>query len=78
MSQCRSCDAAIVWVVTPNDKRMPLDAAPNREKGTVRVDNGIGVTLSGRELKAARLEGRTLYLSHHATCPRAAQNRRPR
>ena len=26
---CRSCGAAILWAVTPNGKKMPLDAEPD-------------------------------------------------
>ena len=51
------CDAPIVWVVTANGHRMPLDAEPKR---LVVVDEVLGGTPQGRV--------RSCYTPHHATC----------
>ncbi len=64
-SKCRSCGAPIVWVVMrPSGKKMPLDAKP--------------VTRIVLNLDDDRGEVRDTYLSHFATCPNAAQHRKPK
>ena len=80
-TQCKSCGAAIVWVTMEGSgKAMPLDVTPSREMGTIVVspDGKTGTVLSGLTLAAAKTEGRLAYLSHFASCPRAAQHRAPR
>ena len=66
---CRTCQAPIIWAVTPSGRRMPLDAEP-REGGnvTLRAD---GVAIVGGE-------GAVRYVSHFVTCPQAGQHRRTR
>lgn len=70
---CRSCNAPILWAVTPKGKRAPLDAEPTKE-GNIRLEErGPGATpiahyLSGLELLAAQKAGELLHLSHFATC----------
>lgn len=64
-SSCSSCGAAIVWVETSSGKSMPLDAKPERR--WVRA---------GRTGESAHFA--ETYVSHFATCPNAAQHRRPR
>ncbi len=65
--KCRSCGALIVWVVTQNGKRMPVDAQPS-EKGNLRIDNGVAYVEPAYEGPK--------YLSHFATCKQAAQHRK--
>jgi len=62
--QCRTCQAAIIWAVTVSGKRMPLDAKPE-VRFILNEDTG---TTSARKT----------YMSHFATCPNAAQHRKPR
>jgi hypothetical protein len=60
-STCRSCGAAILWVVThPGGKRMPLDVPPVKR---FVVEDGEAYQ-------------RDTYVSHFATCPNAAQHRK--
>jgi hypothetical protein len=76
-AKCRSCGAAIRWVVVAGSgKRMPLDAEPS-ERGNVRVaGNGEAHILDAVFAADARSAGVPLFLSHFATCPEAAQHRR--
>ncbi|MEJ7724323.1 MAG: hypothetical protein WKF64_08465 [Ilumatobacteraceae bacterium] len=79
MSACRSCAAAIVWAVTDNGKRIPLDAHPT-PAGSVRLHDTVppravvvGATI---DLFDPTDDG-TRYMPHHATCPQADEWRRP-
>jgi len=72
MATCRSCGARIEWGLTPSGKKLPLDAAPDRERGTVLLRGGYAVTLVGAELEAARRFRHDLYVSHYATCPQGS------
>jgi len=78
---CKSCNAPIVWAITPKGKRAPIDAEPS-DKGNIRIQTDaaapIAHYLSEIELAAARASGERLHLSHFVTCPQAAQHRRPR
>lgn len=77
MSACSSCGAAILWSITPNGKRMPLDEEPvphgnvivHTERGQLRAE-----TLKKDDER--RESGEPLYLSHHATCPHGKSWRR--
>jgi hypothetical protein len=71
MATCRSCGAAIVWTLTPAGKRFPVDAAPDRESGTIYVRAGYMRRLAGEELEEARARDVELFVSHWATCPQA-------
>jgi hypothetical protein len=63
-SSCRSCGAAIVWVVMrPSGKRMPLDAKPEKRITLDVIDDGVA-------------EMTETYTSHFANCPNAAQHRK--
>jgi hypothetical protein len=61
-STCKSCKAAIKWVVLPSGKRMPVDA-----KGVSMV-----------QLSADGERGTVIHVhaSHFSTCPEAAQHRK--
>lgn len=77
VTNCRSCRAEIVWaIVEKSGRRMPVDRAPDPEKGNVRLldrftadGTPICVVLSDSELVEARFAGERLHLSHFATCP---------
>lgn len=72
LTTCRSCDARVFFAITPNAKRMILDAEPS-PNGTVSVQWRRGDVLPlARVLKTAERFGRTnLHLDHHASCPDA-------
>lgn len=67
-SACRSCGARVVWTVTENGKRMPVDEAPSADGrfvleldgATVRAVYGAPAPFagSGTTLLAARRSGR--------------------
>jgi hypothetical protein len=63
MAQCRGCGAEIIWAITPlNKKAMPLDAKPEKR-----------FILSAGNDQARLVD---TYISHFATCPKAADFRR--
>lgn len=69
-SNCGSCGAPIVWVLTQNRKRMPMDAEPvkmppGQYKLASRDDGTIDAYLVNR-----------VWISHFATCPNADQHRK--
>jgi hypothetical protein len=63
---CRSCQAAVEWVVTINGKPMPLDLGLQLDGNLVVGSDGI----------ARATEDRPARRSHFATCPHAHQHRR--
>jgi len=72
MSTCRSCGCPIIWAVTPNGKKIPLDArAPTfvLDRNGEKTD-GIPQALSGK------MDDRGLraYVSHFSTCPGATKH----
>jgi hypothetical protein len=73
VSRCRSCQAEIVWAVTENGKRVPLDAVPaERPSGLFKLVPRV----SDPTPLAVSVSGERVYLSHFATCPNAEQHRR--
>lgn len=76
MSRCRSCQAEVVWVVTEDLRKMPMDPAPveNGNLVKVRVEDGVGVV---RYLKKGEEPppGHGRYVSHFATCEFADEHR---
>jgi len=64
---CRTCGAPIRWAVTAAGRRMPLDTKP------VTLFVLVGST---DEQGNQRVDTRTGYVSHFATCPQAAEHRR--
>lgn len=67
-AKCRSCGAAIIWCVTGNGKKMPIDARP--------TDTG-NLVLEGTEPTAVYVDpGTGTHTSHFATCPNADKHRR--
>jgi hypothetical protein len=70
---CRTCGAPIIWAVTQNGRRMPLDADPVASpRGWFTIE---GATASGDDLAVA-VPSRPIFVSHFATCPQAAEHRR--
>jgi hypothetical protein len=57
--KCRGCGADIIWTVTENGHRMPID--PKREKRLI---------LMGRQRSQEPIAmERDTYIPHFATCP---------
>ncbi len=90
LSRCRSCEAAIIWTITTNGKRMPVDADPVASVRGFRIDETLldeaQMGFNDDDLKPGKdvlaiyvmdaAPGERLYLSHFATCPDADQHRR--
>jgi hypothetical protein len=78
-ANCRSCNAAIVWLNNvSNGKANPVDVEPS-DKGNIRIVNGKKAEyLSNEDAEAARGRGEKLHLSHFATCPDAKSHRKPK
>lgn len=67
VGSCRSCGAAIVWAVTGDGKRVPLnvDAMERRLAQVDELEDGTPVVRSVRT-----------WVTHFATCPHADTWRR--
>ena len=66
MAKCSTCGAEIVWGLTANMKRVPMNPPEKRfvRQGPVgATDTCVGVE--------------DTWLSHFATCPQADQHRKP-
>jgi hypothetical protein len=72
MSACRSCGAPIRWVITVNDKRMPVDDEPVPD-GNVLLDGDRATVIDPGQLL---LDDPPRFVSHFATCPNADHHRR--
>jgi hypothetical protein len=76
-SACRSCGAPIIWALTRNDKRMPIDVGPV-EGGNVE----IVARDTRRDVPYVVVHAQPpmgvdkLYMSHFATCPNAETHRK--
>lgn len=82
---CSSCCASILWAVTKNEKRMPLDATP-----TTPAPGARGVFMLAKRTDETPLAwpleitdgsefgrvGLAMYISHFSTCPNASSHRR--
>ena len=79
VKECRSCGAPVVWTVTHNGKRMPVDAEPV-EGGNIRLRRDGGSVVAeypGREHPGLFDDpDRARYVSHFATCPESAHWRK--
>ncbi len=60
---CRGCGKRIVWGITDDGKKIPLDPTPPVYEFTPLV----GETLNGLKVRRAA----TAYVSHFSTCPDA-------
>lgn len=78
MSQCRSCDASIVWAVhTATGSLAPIDKEPTEGGNIILTTDEMGVI---RYHIFTKLEAEThtdpAHRSHFATCPDATSHRR--
>lgn len=62
---CRSCGRNILWALTVNDKRMPLDPVPTVDGRLILQPDGRVRTLKAEDVTTPA-EG--MYTSHFATC----------
>jgi len=67
---CETCGAAIVWCLTKNDKRQPVDVDPVAN-GNIKIMEEPDGTLRSIVVKPGSEPN--LRISHHATCPDAKQ-----
>lgn len=65
MSACRGCGKIIVWGLTDDGKKIPLDPTPPVYEFTPLVDE----TLNGLKVKRTM----TAYVTHFATCQDATK-----
>jgi len=74
VTECRSCDAPIIWAYSKNQKLMPIDAEPC-DDGNVELREQSGIPQA--EVHSQPPMGvDKLYKSHYASCPNASQWRR--
>jgi len=78
VSACRSCGAEIIWALTENGKRIPLDAEPYAGDSP----SGLFVLRQFSDEKTAiattpdAFPGEYLWRSHFASCPQAKEWRK--
>lgn len=77
-----ACAARVIWTEnTVTGRKMPVDAAPDSERGNVLLTSGnaapLATVLTNAEL-AARPSRRGLHVSHFATCPQGPAWRKNR
>jgi hypothetical protein len=74
---CRSCSAPLLWVRSATTgSLMPLDAEP-AEDGNIWLVDGMAHVHNGSLFEEMLPEG-PRYKSHFASCPNAAQHRKPK
>lgn len=73
-STCRSCGAAVFWVLSPNGKRMPVDKAPTPAGPYVLTYSVIRNELQAKPFKPPGTPERNRFESHFKTCPNASQH----
>lgn len=73
---CRSCGAPVVWALTDNARRIPVDR-DSVEGGNLYVVPGDGHNIRVRYLRQGDPPNeQAKYVSHFATCPNAKEHRR--
>lgn len=81
VDECESCNAPIIWAVTRNVRRMPVDAEPvdtSTGGGNVLLSREGGRVMAEVVSNPGRLFGRRVYRSHMQTCPFRDRYRHPR
>lgn len=78
---CRDCGAPIIWCVSEQGRRCPINADPvDGGNVFIYVDHGelVAQVLTKEKQTRAVDTGTPLRTSHFATCPAAEQRRRHR
>jgi hypothetical protein len=84
VTACRSCGAEIVWAVTTEGRRMPVDAQPVDGGNLLltpadhrRPAGEPTATVVGKRAQPTLFgDDGPRYVSHFVTCPDAARHRR--
>lgn len=74
MSQCRSCDAEILWCKTLKGKSIPVDPDPVKGGNLELVLQSA--TKPPRVVIHTSDPNITRHISHFATCPNAKEHRK--
>lgn len=82
-SRCRSCGAEIIWAITSNGKKMPVDVAVNPNGNIQLVAQSLEQSIYEPPFAnvihhvadIAGIEDQ-LHMSHFVTCPKATEWRR--
>lgn len=76
---CRSCGAELIWTVTANGKRMPVDIAP-REDGNILLTEYPDGLMTAEYVKPTLFEEWDVpapeprrHLSHFRTCKQSKE-----
>lgn len=82
-AKCDSCKAPIIWAVTRQVRRIPIDAEPVGVAGGGNVLLSPGspaprATVVGGTQQSLLFGKRWVYRSHFATCSHADRHRHPR
>lgn len=75
VDSCRSCRESVIWCLTEQGKRMPVDVEPVPH-GNLTLSDARPTPVATVVSKSGREPGRRLYISHFATCPKSNQHRR--
>jgi hypothetical protein len=78
MSACRSCGAPVLWAVTAEGKRMPVDAEPAPAGNLIVDQTARPWTVRVVPPDDLLIGDPPRYLSHFATCPHANEHRKLR
>lgn len=63
ISRCKSCNAKIIWVITENNKKMPINFESKKRELVYRPETG-------------KVHFENIYESHFSTCPDAKKFRK--
>ncbi len=88
-AKCKSCGAPVLWLThRGTGKAMPIDVEPSEDGNVILFGHPTGNTgtvtftafkvLSGEPLAQYRENHTQLRTSHMATCPQAADFRKPK
>jgi hypothetical protein len=78
MTACRSCGAPVLWAVTAEGKRMPVDAEPTPAGNLVVDQTAQPWTVRVVPPDDLLAGDPPRYLPHWATCPHANEHRKLR
>ena len=69
---CKGCGAPMVWVTTPDGRRVPLDPRPSIYRVAPIAGSMVAYLVTGKEDPLPN-DGGKYMVSHFATCPAAAR-----